>query len=93
MEFTVLSSDVGTRIDSYIASNSGFTRSAIQKMLEGGNVLVNGKKIAKNYKLREGDTVTLTPPAPVADKAEAQDIPIEIIYEDENLTVVNKLAK
>ncbi len=90
MEFTVFSSDVGTRIDSYIASNSGFTRSAIQKMLEGGNVLVNGKKIAKNYKLREGDNVTLTPPEPVADKAEAQDIPIEIIYEDEYLAIVNK---
>lgn len=90
MEFIVSSLDVGTRIDSYIASNSEFTRSAIQKMLDNGSILVNGKEIAKNYKLKRGDIVTLTPPEPIPDKAEPQNIPIEIIYEDEHLAIVNK---
>lgn len=90
MEFTVVSSDVGARIDSYISGNSQFTRSAIQKMLENGCVLVNGKEVSKNYKLRAGDLISVTPPEPVPDKAEAQDIDIDVVYEDEHLAIVNK---
>ena len=82
--------DAGKRIDSYIAENSEYTRSAIQKMILEGAVLVNGKTAPKNYKMRDKDEVVLTPPEPIPDKAEPQDIPIEIVYEDEHLAIVNK---
>lgn len=83
-------SDVGERIDRYITSATGQSRSFIVKLIEGGNVTVNGKKVEKNYKLRSGDVVEIEFPEPEADEAVAEDIPLDVIYEDNDVIVINK---
>lgn len=83
-------SDAGKRLDVYVAERENLTRSAVAKLLESGHITVNGKTASKNYRLREGDTVTVTLPEPIPDKAEPENIPLTIVYEDEHLLVVNK---
>ncbi len=83
-------SDIGKRLDVYVAERGNITRSASAKLTEQGAVTVNGAKMPKNYRLREGDTVDIVLPEPVPDKAEPQNIPLDIIYEDDTLLVVNK---
>lgn len=66
------------------------TRSAAQKLIVNGFVTVNGEIRPKNYKLGEGDDVEIEYPEPVPSEAVAQDIPLDIVYEDGELLVVNK---
>ena len=91
IELTVQAEDTGSRIDKYISDNIGqLTRSAVQGLLEKGNILVGGKSVSKNYKLRAGDTVTVDIPEPEPMDAQPEDIPLDIVYEDDDLLVVNK---
>lgn len=79
------------RIDKYLADSiDDLTRSSIASLIEKSNVLVNGKTVSKNYKLRAGDKVEINIPEPVEYKAEAENIPLDIVYEDDDLAVVNK---
>ncbi|MBQ7821597.1 MAG: RluA family pseudouridine synthase [Clostridia bacterium] len=87
---TVREGDVGERIDVFVSHEADMTRSAVQKLLEDGAVLSMGKPVRKNYKLREGDEITVELPEPELLDVKPQDIPLEIIYEDEYLLVVNK---
>lgn len=83
--------DAGTRIDRFLASHlDGVTRSAAQKLLEGGAVLINGKAVAKNYKLTGRETLSVK--LPEAEEADLvpQDIPLDVVYEDADVIVVNK---
>ncbi len=80
----------GSRVDALIAETMGVSRSAAQQWLEQRLVTVNGKAVAKNYKCRFGDTVTVTPPEPVEYEAKPENIPLDIVYEDAHLLVVNK---
>ncbi|MBQ9116739.1 MAG: RluA family pseudouridine synthase [Clostridia bacterium] len=80
----------GERLDLYVSTREKLTRSAAQKLIEGGLVTVNGKAVAKNYRLRDGDEVEVEYPEPVPDDAIPEDIPIEIMYEDSELLIVNK---
>lgn len=82
--------DVGKRLDVYVAERGGVTRSASAKLTERGAVKVNGVKMPKNYRLREGDTVDIDFPEPVPDRAEPENIPLDIVYEDDYLLIVNK---
>ena len=82
--------DVGKRLDVYVAERGGITRSASAKLTERGAVKVNGVKMPKNYRLREGDTVDIDFPEPVPDRAEPENIPLDIVYEDDYLLIVNK---
>lgn len=83
--------DIGKRLDVFLSeTEEELTRSQAQKLLQDGFVLVNGTAVAKNYKLRRDDIVTLTYPAPVPCRAEAENIPIDIVYEDDDIIVVNK---
>ncbi len=89
--FSVNFSDVGKRLDKYIAENiPDVTRSSVVNLIESDNVLVNGKKQNKNYKLRTNDTVSVDIPEPVEYEAKAENIPLDIVYEDSDLLVVNK---
>lgn len=90
ISFIVSKENSGIRIDKFIADNYDLTRSAIQKLIENNNILVNNKTISKNYKLREGDNVIINVPEPVELDIIPQDIPVEIVYEDDELLVVNK---
>ncbi len=90
-EFVVAEEFRGDRIDTAISANmSDLTRSAVQKLIADGNVLVNGNAVAKNYKVRTGDTIEVVIPEPTLMSAEPQNIPIDVLFEDDDLLVVNK---
>ncbi len=89
--FKASDSDVGDRIDKFISENSeDLTRSAVQKLIDDKMVLCNGKTVPKNYKLRNGDEISVDVPEPVELDVSAEDISLEIVYEDDDLLVVNK---
>ncbi len=89
--FEVPDEAVGERLDKWLSTQlSDLTRTAIQNLIENGGVLVNGKTVAKNYKQRSGDSITVTIPEPVELNTEPENIPLDIVYEDESLLVVNK---
>ena len=89
--FTAGEKDVGTRVDKFISDNeSSLTRSAVQKLIDSGLVLCNEAEIPKNYKLRIGDEIIVNVPDPVELDVAAEDISLEIVYEDDDLIVVNK---
>ena len=82
--------NVGARLDVYVAEREKLTRSAVAKYIENGMVRVNGKAVSKNYRLRKGDEVEFELPEPEPDRAEPENIPLNIVYEDSDLLVVNK---
>ena len=81
----------GERLDAYLArSVPDLSRSGAQKLLEDGNVTLNGKKAKKNDRLNPGDQVQVEIPEPQPVDIVAKDIPLEIVYEDEDVLVINK---
>lgn len=82
--------EAGKRIDTYITSKSEYSRAMIQKMMDNGNILVNGKKVKVSYKVQADDEITIKEQAAKEISLEAQDIPIEVLYEDNDIIVVNK---
>ena len=91
VRLTAADEAAGSRIDKYISDNiAELTRSAVQGLLSKESVLVNGKSVSKNYKLRSGDEVTVEILEPEPMDAVPEDIPLEIVYEDSDLLVVNK---
>lgn len=90
MEIIVQAGESSKRIDSYIAERSDLTRSAVVNLLEKGNITVNGNVVGKNYKTKESDIIQITIPDPVKTEVEAQDIPLDVIFEDDDVIVVNK---
>ena len=87
---TVDAENVGCRLDRFVANTGVLTRSAVEKMIESGALTVNGLATTKNYRLRIGDVVELQMPEPEPCEAIPQDIPLDILYEDEDLLVINK---
>ena len=82
------------RLDRYLAKSLSkkLSRSFIQKLIDGGNVLLNGKAVKRNHKINSGDKIDITVPDPVRTKTAAQNIPLNIVYEDKDVIVVNKPA-
>ena len=81
----------GQRLDKLLSEKiPDLSRTAAAELAEGGSVLVNGKPAGKKTKPKEGDEIAVTVPEPVELKAEAEDIPLDIVYEDDDLLVVNK---
>lgn len=89
--FVIDETNVGVRLDKLVCGElDSLTRSAIQKIIDDGGVSANGKAVAKNYKCKINDKIVVTVPDAKPLEAVAQNIPIEIIYEDDDLLVVNK---
>ena len=87
------SEDRGQRIDAWLAAHAeGMTRSAAARLLENGGVTVNGEPAAKNYRLRGDETVAIIRPEAEETAVTAQDIPLDVVYEDADVIVVNKPA-
>lgn len=82
--------DSDKRIDVFLTERIDRTRSAVVLLIERGSVKVNGTVVKKNYRMKEGDVVETELPDPVPLNVEAQNIPIDIVYEDDFLLVVNK---
>ena len=90
-EFIIENDFINTRLDKAISQkNENYSRVAIQRMIEEGNILVNGKKAKASYKLQLNDKITIEEPEVKESKIEAEDIPLNIVYEDSDILVVNK---
>ena len=82
---------VSKRIDAYMAEKyEDISRVAIQRLIETGKILVNGKKVKASFKVQVNDKITMEEEKAVEVELKAQDIPVEIIYEDRDIIVVNK---
>src|SRR5829696_9445883 len=93
LTFTIEADQAGMRLDTYLASQiEGWSRARLQRLIENEDVLVNSKPSKPSYKLREHDEIEVELIAPPADVFAPEDIPIEIVYEDETLVVLNKPA-
>ncbi|MEK3792011.1 RluA family pseudouridine synthase [Paenibacillus sp. FSL R7-0204] len=92
-EWIVAEGNARERIDKYVteAMEDEISRSQVQLWISSGHVVVNGAPVKANYKLNEGDKVTVTVPEPEVTDLIAQDIPIEVAYEDSDVIVVNKV--
>ncbi len=83
----------GVRLDAFLASQiEGWSRARLQKLIENEDVLVNGRVSKPAYKLREGDELEVELTAPPATDFAPENIPLDIVYEDDTLVVVNKPA-
>lgn len=90
-KYIVEKENVNKRIDAFLANkNPEQSRVAIQRLIENEKVLVNGKKIKPSYKIQENDEIAMEEIEPVEIALKAQEIPLDIIYEDKDIIVVNK---
>lgn len=92
LDFVVEADGIGERVDKYVslASDGDITRSAAAALVENGRCTVNGVTVAKNYRLKNGDNVSVIIPDPEDANIAAENIPLDIVYEDGDLLVVNK---
>ncbi|MCL2873921.1 MAG: RluA family pseudouridine synthase [Defluviitaleaceae bacterium] len=92
-EFEILCGgfDVSSRLDLYLSNElSGYSRSALQKLIENGNVTVNENVQKPGYKLKENDIINVKVPVPKELSINPENIPLDVLYEDEGVIVVNK---
>ena len=90
-ELLVTNEFENTRVDKFVSDNcEELTRSSVQKLIESNCVFVNKKSVSKNYKLKVNDFVEFDIPEPTLLEAVPQNIPVDIVYEDDDLLIVNK---
>jgi len=89
--WTVTAEDAGERIDKLVTESlEDVSRTAVQQWIKDGHVSVNGKHVKPNYRAEEGDEVRVIVPEPEIMEIEPENIPLDIVYEDEDVVVVNK---
>lgn len=90
-EILIISDKDNERIDVFVSGKLEDTsRSSVQKLITDGNITVNGKEIKSNYKIKLNDSIHIILPEPQVLDVVAEDIPLEIVYEDDDLAVINK---
>ena len=88
---TLIAENSGQRLDAFLAEQmENMSRSGAQKLLEAGLVLRNGKVAKKNDKVQQGDSISVTLPEPKQVDIVAKEMPLDIVYEDEDVLVLNK---
>jgi 23S rRNA pseudouridine1911/1915/1917 synthase len=93
IELLVAPSHSGTRLDRFVAANSPeLSRARVQELIESGLVQVNGQPSKPSYKLKGGERITVQPEPRAPLKAEAESIPLDVLYEDDDLIIINKPA-
>ena len=93
ISFKVDSDHAGTRLDAFLANEiAGWSRARLQRLIENQDVLVNGNVCKPSYKLREHDEIEVELIASPVDLFQPENIPLDIVHEDETLVVVNKPA-
>ncbi|MDI6742751.1 MAG: RluA family pseudouridine synthase [Smithella sp.] len=93
ISFTIDKSQIGQRLDIFLAqSEADISRSHVKQVIEEGDVLVNGKVPKVSQHLKEGDVIILTKKPPAEATALPQEMPLNIVYEDETIIVINKPA-
>ena len=88
--YTVNTENAGKRLDSYLAETSDLSRSAAAKLIESGAVTVNGKRAEKKYSVKENDEIEIEMPEPEEYEAQPENIPLDVVYEDSDIIVINK---
>ena len=84
-------SENNIRIDSYIPKIlDEMSRSKVQRLIESGNILVNNKQERVSYKVKENDVITIDEPEPIEIDLEPEEIPVNVLYEDEDIIVIDK---
>ncbi len=78
------------RLDLFLADNTEYSRSHIKKLIDDGNVTVNGKSCKSGSSVKLGDRITINAPNPIKLDLTPQDIPLDIIYQDDDIAVINK---
>lgn len=86
----IVESEEQKRIDAYISENTEYSRTAVQRLIEEEKITVNGKKEKASYKVQNGDKIEIEEEPAKEIELKAQDIPVEILYEDDDIIVVNK---
>lgn len=90
-QYNIKKEEENIRIDKIIGNiEEDISRTTIQRMIDEGNILVNDKKVRPSYKVAEGDLITIQEEEPIEIDLVPQDIPLDIIYEDEDILIVNK---
>ncbi len=84
------SEEIGKRLDVFVSTVADISRSRAAQLIDEGNITVNGKITSKNAKPKNGDSVIINIPEPQIYDVKAENIPLDIVYEDEDLLVVNK---
>ena len=90
IDFVAGAADEGTRLDVFTAQSLNLSRSHVQAYIEEGRVQVNLCPVPKSYKVKSGDVITCVIPQPELYEAVPEDIPLDVVYEDGDLIVVNK---
>ena len=88
--FSVSSSDSSKRLDVFVSEQASLSRSAEARLIDDGKVTVNGKNAAKNCKLAAGESVEIEIPEAEPCEALAENIPLDVIYEDDDIIVICK---
>ena len=78
------------RIDAYLSEKEEYSRMTIQRLIDEGKIIVNGKKIKASYKIQNADKIEIEEENPKEIELKAQNIPLEVLYEDNDIIVVNK---
>ena len=92
MNFEIEATENGKRIDSYLAEELDLSRSKVQKLIKQELVTVNDKVVSNNYNVKLGDTIIVNDDLNYDISIEAEDIPLDIVYEDDDLLVINKAS-
>ena len=90
VSITVSADSAGERLDKLVSDAEGISRSLAAKLIEDGRITVGQKAASKNYKARTGDIIEIDYPEPEPCEAIAEDIPLDVIYEDSDIIVINK---
>src|SRR5258708_8816791 len=92
-ELLTIDTDAGTRLDRFVVEHfAEFAPAAVQGLIDGGHVLVNGKPAKSSQKLRGGELIFVRAHPRAAPRAAAESIPLDVLYEDDDLIVINKAA-
>ena len=90
MTLTVKGEDSGKRLDTYLAEKTELSRSAAAKLIDSGDVTVNGQRVEKKYQINDGDGITVVIPEAEEYEAQPENIPLDVVYEDSDIIVINK---
>ena len=90
LHVTATQADVGKRLDGFLAGAFALSRSAVERLIAEGQVTLSFGEVNKKYRLKGGEEMTLTLPDPTPDAAQPEDIPLDIVYEDNDIIVINK---
>ena len=91
MKKIIVKENSGNRIDAFISNiDETYSRTAVQRLIDEENIIVNGKKTKASYKVQVGDIIEITELPPKEINLKAEEIPLDIIYEDKDIIVVNK---